>query len=269
MKSKINIQGHSLHVILVGFPIAFFTGAFLFDLLGMALDSLSLLDTGIYMGFIGVLFGLSAAVPGFIDYLFTVPPHSTAKKRASQHGLINVGVVTLFGVALILKTRQAVPFAVPMAMEFTGLVLMGIAGWMGGTLVSRNQIGIDIRYANAGKWKEKYVESKNGRLELQREEFETLKTDQMMLLHVDGQRIVLAKTESEWVAFDDRCPHRGGSLAAGTMICGTVQCPWHGSQFDVKTGRLKSGPANEGIKVYPLQLVGGQLFVQLETELTN
>lgn len=262
MKSKVNIQGHSVHVILVGFPIAFFTGAFLFDILGMAFDSLSLLDTGIYLGMMGVLFALGAAVPGFIDYLYTVPPESTAKKRASQHGLLNVAVVLLFGTALVLKTRQAVPYSVPMAMEALGLGLMGLAGWMGGTLVSRNQIGVDIRYANAGKWKEMYLENKNGRVQV--EEYESLKTDQMMLLHVSEHRIVLAKTESGYVAFDDRCTHRGGSLAAGAMMCGVVQCPWHGSQFDVGTGALKAGPAKEGIRAYPVQLIDNKLFVSVK-----
>ena len=39
-------------------------------------------------------------------------------------------------------------------MEIVGLVLLTIAGWLGGTLVYRNQIGVDPRYADAGKWKE-------------------------------------------------------------------------------------------------------------------
>lgn len=262
MRSKVSIQGHSIHIILVGFPIAFFTGAFLFDIVGMAFDSLSLLDTGIYLGMIGVLFALGAAVPGIIDYLYTVPPESTAKKRASQHGLLNIAVVLLFGTALVLKTRQMVPYSIPMAMEAVGLGLMGWAGWMGGTLVSRNQIGVDIRYAHAGKWKEMHLENKEGRVQV--EGYESLKTDQMMLLHVDTKRIVLAKTESGYVAFDDRCTHRGGSLAAGAMMCGTVQCPWHGSQFDVQTGTLKAGPAKEGIRVYSVQLVEGQIMIQIE-----
>ncbi|MGE7778259.1 Rieske (2Fe-2S) protein [Chitinophaga sp. NPDC101104] len=90
-----------------------------------------------------------------------------------------------------------------------------------------------------------------------------LKTDQMMLVHVDGRRIVVARTESGFAAFDDHCPHRGGSLAGGTLICGTVQCPWHGSQFLVDTGAVKAGPATTGIPVYPLQLSNGKLWLQL------
>jgi len=40
----------------------------------------------------------------------------------------------------------------------------------------------------------------------------------------------------------DRCTHRGGPLSDGVLMCGTVQCPWHGSQFDVKTVEVKCGP---------------------------
>jgi nitrite reductase/ring-hydroxylating ferredoxin subunit len=37
------------------------------------------------------------------------------------------------------------------------------------------------------------------------------------------------------------------------MVCGTVQCPWHGSQFDVRTGEVKGGPAGERIDTYRVE----------------
>ena len=77
-----------------------------------------------------------------------------------------------------------------------------------------------------------------------------LQVDQMKLLHVGSKRIVLARTDDGYVAFDDRCTHKGGSLAGGVMVCGTVQCLWQGSQFDVSTGKVKAGPAQKQIGVY-------------------
>jgi nitrite reductase/ring-hydroxylating ferredoxin subunit len=85
----------------------------------------------------------------------------------------------------------------------------------------------------------------------------------MKLVHVRGKRIVLGKTENGYVAFDDHCTHRGGSLAGGAMICGTVQCPWHGSQFDVATGAVKAGPAKEKINTYTVNEVGGKIMLVL------
>jgi nitrite reductase/ring-hydroxylating ferredoxin subunit len=76
--------------------------------------------------------------------------------------------------------------------------------------------------------------------------------NQMKLVHVDDERIVVARTEQGYVAFQDRCTHKGGPLSDGVLICGTVQCPWHGSQFDVCTGAVKSGPAERPITIYPI-----------------
>ena len=130
---------------------------------------------------------------------------------------------------------------------------------MGGILVFRNQIGVDGRYAGAGKWKEEYVTATNGQFEI--DNIADLKLNQMRLIHVEGNRIVIAKTEDGYVAFSDHCTHRGGSLAGGAMICGTVQCPWHGSQFDVKTGDVKGGPATEKIIVYSIKEDNGKLYI--------
>ena len=68
----------------------------------------------------------------------------------------------------------------------------------------------------------------------------------MKLVHAGDKRIAVARTEKGYAAFQDRCTHRGGPLSDGVLICGTVQCPWHGSQFDVHTGEVKCGPADEG-----------------------
>src|SRR5207253_6685982 len=38
-------------------------------------------------------------------------------------------------------------------------------------------------------------------------------------------------------AFSDSCTHKGGPLSDGALVGCTVQCPWHGSQFDVSSGR--------------------------------
>ena len=83
----------------------------------------------------------------------------------------------------------------------------------------------------------------------------------MKLVHVAGKRVVVGRTADGYVAFDDRCTHRGASLADGVMICGTVQCPWHGSQFDLATGNVKAGPARESIRVYRVESVGEELEI--------
>ncbi len=260
MRSKAHFKSHPLHPILIPFPIAFFTGTFVFDVLGFMQDNEDFRRTAMYLEIAGIVMALIAAVPGIIDYFFTVPPDSSAKKRATQHGLTNISMVVVFAIALYLRDQNTTPLVV-IGLEALGVVLLVIAGWMGGTLVYRNQIGVDPRYAHAGKWKEEYLESKESPVQVA--VVDELKENQMKLVHIDGKRIVIGRTEKGYVAFDDHCTHRGGSLAGGAMMCGTVQCPWHGSQFDVHTGTVTAGPAKEAISVYKLSERDGAVYLSL------
>ena len=181
------------------------------------------------------------------------------KKRATNHALVNTLMVIIFGIALVLRLQQNISFMLITGFELVGVILLSIAGWLGGTLVYRNQIGVDIRYAYAGKWKEEYIDSNEQEIHVA--SASELKVNQMILVHLNGKRIVIARTEKGYTAFDDHCTHRGGSLAAGAMICGTVQCPWHGSQFDALTGNVIAGPAKENIKTYSVKEVGGKVML--------
>ena len=158
--------------------------------------------------------------------------------------VVNLAAVILFAAAWAIRdSSEAMPGAVVLTLEGIAVLLLTAGGWMGGVLVSRNQISVDHRYARAGQWKEERVKFVSGQPVVVARADE-LEVDQMKLLHLDGHRIVLARTHEGYVAFDDRCTHRGGSLAGGAMICGTVQCPWHGSQFDVHTGEVVSEEAH-------------------------
>jgi uncharacterized membrane protein/nitrite reductase/ring-hydroxylating ferredoxin subunit len=260
MRSKAHFKTHPIHPILVAFPIAFFMGTFLFDALSIILGENSFQTTAWHLNIAGIAFAIIAALPGAIDYFFTVPPKSSAKKRASQHALLNISVLIIFSIAFMLKQKENTGYLLISALELAGVILLIIAGWLGGTLVHRNQIGVDIRYANAGKWKEERHEKKD-RIKVADEG--ELQLNQMKLVHINNKRIVIGKTEKGYVAFDDHCTHKGGSLAAGALICSTVQCPWHGSQFSTETGAVHTGPAKEGIPTYMLKAEGNAIFLEL------
>jgi uncharacterized membrane protein/nitrite reductase/ring-hydroxylating ferredoxin subunit len=261
MKSKASIKSHPIHPILIPFPIVGFVGALLFDTLSFFTDNDTYSSTAQHLNVLGIGFALLAAVPGIIDYINTVPPKSSASKRAIKHGLSNITVVLLFSIVLWLRFKE-VNMLLILCMEVVAVGLMMFAGWLGGTLVYRNQIGVDPRYANAGKWKEIRVAEAQSPFKVAAAD--ELKLNQMKLVHVANRRIVIGRTENGYVAFDDRCTHRGGSLAGGAMICGTVQCPWHGSQFDVNSGAVKAGPAKESIRSYRVEDLNGNIFLQLD-----
>lgn len=250
MRSKASFRGHPIHPALIPFPFAFLYGAFVFDAIGRALARPTFWMTGGYLAVAGIVTALVAAVPGFVDYFFTVPPRSTGKRRATKHLLANSSAVVLFALAWWLRGDiAATPGIAQLLLEALATGLLTVGGWLGGVLVNRNMIGVDPRYANAGKWSETSVEAKAGEPAVVARADE-LQVNQMKLVRINSTRIVLGRTERGYVAFDDHCTHRGGSLAGGMMICGTVQCPWHGSQFDVHSGAVKSGPAKEQIATY-------------------
>jgi nitrite reductase/ring-hydroxylating ferredoxin subunit len=215
---------------------------------------------GNYLELGGIVFALLAATPGIIDFFTIVPPNSSAKKRALLHGGLNILMVVIFAAIWFYRKGSSSSHVAVLSAEFTGAILLGITGWLGGTLVYRNQIAVDHRYAAAGKWVEKHFK-KEKVIEVGKEN--ELKLNQMMLVHVGDERIAIGRTEQGYVAFADHCTHRGGPLSDGVMICGTVQCPWHGSQFDVNSGELKAGPAKRGIKVYNLKASDGKLILTL------
>ena len=264
MRSRANIKGHPIHPALIPFPFAFLVGGFAFDAAGVFMNRPAFWTTGAYLALAGVVTALVAAIPGFIDYFFTVPPNSSARSRATKHMLLMLTAVGVFALAWVLRGDATTkPEMFSLLLEATGAGLLSIGGWMGGTLTFRNQIGVDHRYARAGKWSEEHVSSDaegsavvahSGELEI----------DQVKLVHVNGRRIVLGRTAEGYVAFDDRCTHRGGSLAGGTMMCGRVQCPWHGSQFDVESGAVKAGPAGEKIETFRVQLNGDRISIKVK-----
>lgn len=264
MRSAASIKGHPIHPILIAFPIGFLTGALGFDLAGWLGNWPTVWTTGGYLSVAGILAGLVAAVPGLIDYFLVVPPDSTAKRRATCHMLINVVALVIFALAWMFRdTASFLPGAGTLILEAIGLVVLGAGGWLGGILVYRNQIAVEHSYADAGKWHESTFDPREMESEavaVARED--ELEVDQMKLLHLGGQRIVLARTAQGYSAFDDHCTHHGGPLSDGVLICGTVQCPWHGSQFDVKTGAVKAGPAHEPIATHRVFVRDGQVYLQ-------
>jgi uncharacterized membrane protein/nitrite reductase/ring-hydroxylating ferredoxin subunit len=259
MKSKAILLGHPVHPMLIPFPFAFLTGSVVFDMVGWLRDAPSWWTTGGHLAGAGIVTAIVAAIPGLIDFVYTVPPASSGKIRATKHMIANLSAVGIFVAAWWIRGGSAAqPGLLVLALEVLGMAVLGFGGYLGGTLVTRNLISVDHRYAHAGKWRDEAIDaSANEPVTVAKRD--ELKVDQMKLLRIGGKRIVLARTEKGYVAFDDRCTHRGGSLAGGVMICGTVQCLWHGSQFDAATGKVKGGPAKQPIGVYTVTEVGDEV----------
>jgi nitrite reductase/ring-hydroxylating ferredoxin subunit len=81
--------------------------------------------------------------------------------------------------------------------------------------------------------------------------------------NVGGERIAVANVSGTLHAFDDTCTHLQCSLAEGELEGTVVTCPCHGSQFDVTSGEVLRGPAQEPVRSYAARLENEALQVEL------
>ena len=66
---------------------------------------------------------------------------------------------------------------------------------------------------------------------------------------IEGQKIALFNVEGTYYAIGDTCTHRGGPLSEGDVRGTRITCPWHGADFDLKTGAVLGPPAQEAFQV--------------------
>jgi len=162
MRTAASFKSHPIHASLVSFPFAFLLGAFAFDVTGRLFDASALWQTGRHLTMAGIVAALVAAVPGFVDYFRSVPPQSSARVRATNYMLLNLATVGAFAVAFVIRDPSGAPGPLALLLEAVAATMLLAAGWMGGTLVARNQIGVDHRYAGAGTWREESFDFPHG-----------------------------------------------------------------------------------------------------------
>ncbi|PQJ36202.1 hypothetical protein BSZ35_00720 [Salinibacter sp. 10B] len=78
-----------------------------------------------------------------------------------------------------------------------------------------------------------------------------------------GTAIVLIASGGEYTALSNRCTHKGGPLCEGELSDGSIECPWHGAEFDVRTGEPAGPPAVEGVETYEVRVEEETIEVKL------
>jgi nitrite reductase/ring-hydroxylating ferredoxin subunit len=83
-------------------------------------------------------------------------------------------------------------------------------------------------------------------------------------VRVDDKEIALYHLPGEaFYATSNVCSHEYALLSDGWLENGCIECPLHAAQFDVRTGKAMSAPADEDIAVYPVKAEGDDLLVQV------
>ena len=82
---------------------------------------------------------------------------------------------------------------------------------------------------------------------------------------VNDVPICLARTpDGAFYAIEDTCSHEGAVLSDGEIVGSEVECPWHGSRFDLATGRATCLPAVEPIRAFPVVIEDGAVFLDVD-----
>jgi len=83
-------------------------------------------------------------------------------------------------------------------------------------------------------------------------------------VETSGHRIALFRIAEDAYAIGDRCSHAEASLAEGELFDLDVECPRHGSEFNLETGLPGSFPATRPVPSYGVSVVDGEVFIELE-----
>ena len=83
--------------------------------------------------------------------------------------------------------------------------------------------------------------------------------------------MALTNIDGKYTAMENRCPHQGGPLGEGSIEVGEggqcwLRCPWHGWDFDPKTGRSPGGHEDSGQQLFPLEVRDDGVYVGIEAD---
>jgi nitrite reductase/ring-hydroxylating ferredoxin subunit len=235
--------GHPLHAALTDVPIGAWTTAAVLDLVGARRGA----DTAIGLGILAALPTAAAGLADWHDY--SGPP----RRLGLVHAMTNSAALNCYVGSLLARHSGNRALGVGLSTLGWGLVLFG--AYLGGDLSFGKGVQVDRNAWNppAEGW---LVAANAADLtdgQLARGEIE-----------VEGQKLplVLLKQGREILALGGTCSHMGGPLWEGKLEDGCVVCPWHGSTFDLESGRVVHGPAASPQPTYEARQRNGNVEVR-------
>ncbi len=264
---------HPIHPMLVHFPIGLFVLSLLLDLASRAFaNAPSLVRDSFYAMLLGVITALIAAVPGLVDYTDIRSDHP-AKRTATAHMILNLIVVALYGINLGVRSSSLADLRIsllPLVLSLVGIALLSVSGYLGGRLVYDDGIAVG-RHKRRTPTPETTLHFSTANLPENQKSgdivfvpvpaAERLGNNETLRVEIDGQVLAIAKVDNNFYAFQEFCTHRFGPLSEGSFKDFNVQCPWHNSCFDIRSGKVTQGPAKMDLKTLKVDLHDGKIFV--------
>ena len=225
--------GHPLHALLTDVPIGALTLTIVLDLLGYNAAA----DVALVLG---VLAMGGAAVAGFSDYSTT---DGRARVRATVHSTLMILSLVVYLVSIAIRASGPSSRTLPIALSIVGYLILAGGAFVGGDVayLLGNMVDRHAWRSQGTKWQPLTV----GELP------EATLVKGMLGI----EPLVLVRTGDTINALHDTCAHANGPLSEGVLANGCVECPFHGSRFDMKTGRSRRGPSVYDQPAYEVRAV--------------
>ncbi|PYL92687.1 MAG: hypothetical protein DMF14_02975 [Verrucomicrobia bacterium] len=261
---------HPIHPMLVHFPIGFLVLSFLLDLVSLVFpDVPGLLGGSFYAMLLGIIAALLAAVPGIVDYSEIRRDHP-GKVVATRHMILNLMVVAIYGINLWIRSSALSDPKIsllPFLLSIIGIGLLSVSGYLGGRLVYDEGIAVG-RHKRRTPTPQETIRLSTGHATKDGEttfvpipEAEQLGNGETLRVEIDKLVMTIARIDNQLYAFQEFCTHRFGPLSEGSLHGFNVQCPWHNSCFDVRTGKVTNGPAKVDLKTFKIEKRDGKVGV--------
>jgi uncharacterized membrane protein len=145
-KSTAQIMGHPFHPMLVTFPIAFFVGTLITDIVYLANSDPFWARVSFWLLVAGLVMGALAALAGFTDFLGD--RLIRASRTSWYHMIGNVTAVVLSLINLWLRYRDGdtADFPAVFWISLVVVLIFVVTGWLGGELVFKHRVGVSEEY---------------------------------------------------------------------------------------------------------------------------
>ncbi|WP_256973367.1 Rieske 2Fe-2S domain-containing protein [Rhodococcus sp. NCIMB 12038] len=238
--------GHPLHPFLVTVPIGAWVSAGFLDVLG----GNSARPAAAKLVGLGALAAVPATLTGASDWADTL---GAERRVGAVHAASNYAAIASYLASWTARRRGR--HGVGVGLSVLGAGLLGVSGWLGGHLSYAAGVGVDTTAFSTlpSEWTDAAAET-------------ALTGRDMLAVLVGTVSVLLVNRSDGVVALSNRCTHRGAPLGDGSLQEGCVECPWHGSRFQVADGRIDRGPATRPQPVYEARVRNGRIQVRQSDE---
>ncbi len=90
-----------------------------------------------------------------------------------------------------------------------------------------------------------------------------VKNGELKVFEVNGESIILINLNGEFFAFKNQCSHMELELNDAEIDGEILTCPWHGAQFNIRTGDVVRLPASEPLEKYDVKIEGDKIYIKI------